>query len=126
MFSTVTVSENDSDSSASGKSVNCGIFVQLSDRLSSAGGYTSIITSGGAVKRDVFSFPTKLLTPSQREQCVKEFIAKLYQLNDGNQNYHINQILYKIAPDRDCIWVLIFCCLWQLGQQLGLLLRGSP
>ena len=93
---------SDSDSSASGESVNCGIFVQLSDRLSSSGGYTSIITSGGAVKRDVFGFPTKLLTPSQREQCVKEFIAKLYQLNDVNQNDHINQILYKIAPDREC------------------------
>ena len=51
--------------------------------MSSAVGFTFIET-GGQLSRDIYVFPTKLLSSKDREYIVKQFVTKLYGLN-GDQ-----------------------------------------
>ena len=68
--------------------------------MSSAGGFTFFETGGG-LSRDIYVFPTKLLSSKDREYFVKQFVAKLYGLN-GGQPDEVDKILTKIAPAKEC------------------------
>ena len=74
--------------------------VKLRDKLSSVGGFTSLLTSEGV--REIYGFPTKTLSRQERESCVKEFIMKLYKINGEDKYTDVDKILLKISPKIEC------------------------
>ena len=45
--------------------------IRLKEELGSLGGFPSIITRGGLVKREIYGFPTEVITPKEREVFVR-------------------------------------------------------
>ena len=74
--------------------------VKLMDKLSSVGGFTSLLTSEGV--REIYGFPTKTLSRQERELCVKDFIMKLYKINGEEKYTDVDKILLKISPKIEC------------------------
>ena len=74
--------------------------VKLREKLSSAGGFTSLLTNEGV--REIYGFPTKILSRQERESCVKEFILKLYKINGEEKYRDVDKILLKISPKIEC------------------------
>ena len=73
----------------------------LKDRVSSAGGFTVILSEGGgAAEKAVFVFPSKKLSPLQREQHVREFIAKLYNVSGDLAAPKIDEIIDNLIPNK--------------------------
>ena len=67
--------------------------------ISSDGGFSYILNSGGEVKRQVYLFPTKVVTSKQRSDCVREFIGKLYEFNGEDKNAKVDNVLCKLTPE---------------------------
>ena len=74
--------------------------LKLRDKISSVGGFTSILSSGGACSLaqpgEVFVFPSKVLKKKEREAYLREFTARLYKIEDNSVD--VNKILRKVAP----------------------------
>ena len=69
--------------------------VQLGDRISSAGGFTSL-AMGGELLRNIYVFPTKLVSSEDRENIVTQFVAKIYNFG-GDYNDDVNKpIIFNI------------------------------
>ena len=98
----LSVNSDSDNSSASSDNSEEYLSFGLKDKISSEGGLTSLITSGGVVKKEIYVFPTKILTPKGRENCVKEFVSTLYKRKGENKSEQINQILDKLAPTKEC------------------------
>ena len=64
------------------------------------GGYSELVTPEGDV-RDVYGFPTTVLSPGEREAAVKSFVRKLYHLEEGCDK-EVENILSRLAPNREC------------------------
>ena len=79
-----------------------GDSVRLKDVISSDGGFSYILNNGGEVKRQVYLFPTKVVTSKQRCDCVKEFVGKLYNFNGEDRNTNVDKVLSKLTPDKEC------------------------
>ena len=77
-------------------------YVKLSEEISSLGGFTSVVTKSGTVKREIYGFPTKLLTPNERENCVRNFVEKLYNFKGEKKSDQVDKLLAKIAPNFEC------------------------
>ena len=91
-------SECGGDSSPTRKSEN--ETIKLGDKMSSAGGFT-FFDMGGELSRNIYVFPTKLLSSKDRENVVKQFVAKLYDLY-GDYTEEVNKILVRITPEKEC------------------------
>ena len=76
-----------------------GDTVRLKNVISSDGGFSYILNSGGEVKRQVYLFPTKVVTSKQRSDCVREFIGKLYEFNGEDKNAKVDNVLCKLTPE---------------------------
>ena len=77
-------------------------IIRLQTAIGSSGGFTHIVSDKGLVKGQIFGFPTRSVTSSQRELLVRELVSKLYSLYSENKDEDINKILKKLAPKDEC------------------------
>ena len=76
--------------------------VYLSEKIPPQGGFSSLVTTqGGDIVRELYGFPTKVLSASERETVVKQFVAKLYHIQEGS-HYEVEKILLRLAPSKEC------------------------
>ena len=73
----------------------------LSDIIPARGGYSVLVTEEGDTVREVYGFPTTVLSPSERESTVKTFIRKLYHLEETCVK-EVENILSRLAPSKEC------------------------
>ena len=81
-----------------------GDVIRLQDEISASGGFSHILSEGGLVKRQIFGFPTRptSLSSADREQILREFVSKLYNLRGDNKEEQVDRILRKITPTKEC------------------------
>ena len=63
---------------------------------------SSLIVSGSSEARDVFVFPSKQLTTSERDMHVVKFTAKLNNLKSLNIVEKAKAILTRVATEPQC------------------------
>ena len=56
---------------------------QLCENIPAQGGFTTLVTPAGDYLREIFGFPTKVLSPGEREYTAKMLISKLYNITEG-------------------------------------------
>ena len=83
--------------------VSLGDVIRLQDEISASGGFSYIISEGGLVKRQIFGFPTRptSLSSADREQILREFVCKLYNLRGDNKQEQVDKMLGKLAPTKE-------------------------
>ena len=79
-----------------------GDIIRLKNIIGGSGGFSYIVSDGGQDIRQIFGFPTRIVSSSQREQLVREFVFKLYNISGDNKNEEVNKILGKLAPTNEC------------------------
>ena len=77
-------------------------IIRLQTAIGSSGGFSHIVSDQGFVKGQIFGFPTRSVTSSQREGFVRELVSKLYSLYSENKDENIDKILKKLAPKDEC------------------------
>jgi hypothetical protein len=74
------------------------VTYKLRDEVTSAGGFTHLLSNGGS-ERIAFVFPTtNILSSNERLKYVREFISILYNVRVGQKKDKVNEILAKLIP----------------------------
>ena len=81
---------------------DCDESVRIKDNIGSGGGFSCELSERGFVKRDIFLFPTKVISASEREENAREFLARLYKLQGEAKTKKVDDILTKLAPKKEC------------------------
>ena len=89
------------DSSECSPGGNLQDSVHLSEKFPSQGGFSSLVTGQGDFVRELYGFPTQVLSSSERESVLKKFVAKLYHVQEGSHN-EVEKILFRLVPTKEC------------------------
>ena len=63
------------------------------------GGFTHILSKGSSSEKSAFVFPTKIVSPPQRVEYVREFIATLYSVSGDTKDDKIDEIFGDLGPE---------------------------
>ena len=74
---------------------------QLCENIPAQVGFTTLVTPAGDYLREIFGFPTKVLSPGEHEYTAKMLISKLYNITKGGDS-ELEKVLIKLAPVKEC------------------------